>query len=98
MESKDDILASTVFQVPDNLTWRDVDHQTVVLNLTSGEYVTFNDVGRQIWLSVTEGKDVGQIAKQVSEEYDISEEQAVEDTKEFLSGLIENHMLLVGVA
>ena len=92
-----DILADTVFHVPENLAWRDVDSQMVVLDLTSGEYVTFNDLGRRIWLSVVEGKQVGRIAEEVVQEYDVAQEQALRDIREFLAGLAERRMLSMNV-
>ncbi len=93
-----DISVDTVFHVPENLAWRDVDSQMVVLDLTSGEYGTFYDLGRRIWLSVVEGKQGGRIAEEVVREYEVTQEQALSDIREFLAGLAERRMLSTNVS
>ncbi len=89
-----EILAANTFKTPDNYSWRDVNDELVVLNLQSGEYFTFNAVGRLIWLSLNDGKTVEEIAHTVVAEYATSEEKAVADVKAFITNLVSEKLLI----
>ena len=89
-----DTLTANMYKAPDNYSWRDVNNELVVLNLQSGEYFTFNEVGRLIWLSLNDGKTVEDIAKAVVEQYTASEEKAMEDVKAFISNMLSEGLLI----
>lgn len=89
-----EILAASTYKAPDNYSWRDVNNELVVLNLQSGEYFTFNDVGRLIWLTLNDGKSVEDIAKAVVEQYSTAEEKAMADVKAFISNLLSEGLLI----
>ncbi|MBU1708814.1 MAG: PqqD family protein [Proteobacteria bacterium] len=75
------------FKINEELTWRDVDDQMVVLHLPTGKYYTFNEIGRVIWLSLTENKAEEEIIKIIIKEYEVSPEQAQKDIDHFIAGL-----------
>lgn len=89
-----EIAAANIYKAPDNYSWRDVNNELVVLNLQSGEYFTFNDVGRLIWLSVNDGKPVGDITKLVVEQYATTEDKARNDVNAFISNLLTEGLLI----
>ena len=89
-----EIAATNTYKAPDNYSWRDVNNELVVLNLQSGEYFTFNNVGRLIWLSVNDGKTVDEIIRSVVEQYATTEEKAVADVKAFISNLLSEGLLI----
>jgi len=89
-----EIAATNTYQAPDNYSWRDVNNELVVLNLQSGEYFTFNNVGRLIWLTVNDGKTVDEITRSVVEQYATTEEKAVADVKAFISNLLSEGLLI----
>lgn len=89
-----EIAATNSYKAPDNYSWRDVNNELVVLNLQSGEYFTFNDVGRLIWLSVNDGKPVGDITRLVVEQYATTEDKAQNDVKAFISNLLTEGLLI----
>ena len=35
-------------EIADGFSWRNIDEELIALNLSTGEYHTFNDVGRTI--------------------------------------------------
>ena len=84
----DDIYISS-----EEITWRDVNGELVVLKLTSGEYFSFNEVGRLTWLNLTEGKSIKEIVKVIEKEYDVTTDQAQSDVYTFIEGLLENQLL-----
>jgi hypothetical protein len=89
-----EIAATNSYKAPDNYSWRDVNNELVVLNLQSGEYFTFNDVGRLIWISVNDGKRVEDITKLVVEQYATTEDKAQADVKAFISNLLSEGLLI----
>jgi len=81
------------FSPSEDVTWRDIDGEMVVLNIKTGEYFSFNQVGREIWLAASEGKSFGGVIAQVVSCYDIDEAKARADVEKFLSGLMEHGIL-----
>jgi hypothetical protein len=77
----------------DDITWRNVDQEVVVLKLESGEYFTFNDLGREIWLDLVEGLSLSAIIEKVAQTYDVEVKQAEADVTRFASGLLQKGLL-----
>lgn len=84
------------FNPVDEVTWRDINGEVVALKLVSGEYYSFNEVGRLSWLSIAEGKQVSQIVDHIVENYDTTLEQAQKDLNAFITGLMEHKLLVRG--
>ncbi len=82
------------FKPVDEVTWRDINDEVVALKLVSGEYYSFNEIGRLSWLSLTEGKQVSQIVEDILKNYETTPDQAEKDLNEFIHGLIENNLLI----
>lgn len=88
-----DLLGSTTFKSTDDVTWRDVSGEMVVLKLSSGEYYTFNELGRITWLALSEGKSMEQAVRMIVDEYDVSSEKARADVETLVVGLMEQGVL-----
>jgi len=54
---------------------------------------TFNESGTTIWSMVEEGRSAEEVAAYLASEYDISAEQAAEDTKQFLAALAKEGLI-----
>ncbi len=83
----------TTFKTSENIAWRNVNEEIVILDLKSGEYFTLNDVGQFIWLAVADQKNVGEIRRIVVAEFDVSPEKASEDIKKFITEMLEEGLL-----
>ncbi len=88
-----ELLGKTTFKPNDDVTWRDVSGEMVVLKLSSGEYYTFNEQGRITWLALSEGKSVEQAVRMIVDEYDVGSDKAREDVEAFVVGLMEQELL-----
>ena len=86
--------SADTFKPVEEVTWRDINGEVVALKLMSGEYYSFNEVGRLSWISLTEGKQVSQIIQDILENYETTPEQAENDLNGFINGLIENNLLI----
>lgn len=93
MGTNNSIALDNIFQTSDDLAWRDVNNEMVVLDIHSGKYITFNNIGREIWLKVTEEKKIAEIVGDIVKDYNIDWGKASEDVKEFIGGLVQKKVL-----
>ena len=88
-----EITNDTKFKTAENIAWRNVNDEIVILDLKSGEYFTLNDVAQCIWKSITDEKSVEEIKVKIIDEYDVSHEKADRDFEVFITGMIEQGLL-----
>ena len=80
--------------INEELSWRDVGNDLVTLNTSSGEYFTFNSIGRIIWLSIAEGKAMDQLVENIALEYDVEKAKVQADVEIFIDKLIESGLIV----
>lgn len=88
-----EISTDTKFKTTENIAWRNVNDEIVILNLKSGEYFTLNGVGQVIWTAIADEKNVEEIKMKIIDEYDVSKEKATGDIIQFITGMIEEGLL-----
>lgn len=81
------------YTLSDDVTWRDVDEEMIVLHLPTGKYYTFNNTGHLVWQQLAAGKDSSDITLQIMDKYEVDEETAVRDLNTFIKGLIEHNLI-----
>lgn len=57
------------------------------------EVYTFNESGTTIWSMIVAGRSPAEVATYLESEYEISAEQAAEDTRQFLAELAEEGLV-----
>lgn len=75
-----------------DLTWRDLNGELVVLNSKNGDYHIFNKVGRVIWLAVAEKKSDDEIKALVIDEFDIDSKTALNDIRNFIKDMTHRNL------
>lgn len=81
------------YTLSDDVTWRDVDEEMIVLHLPTGKYYTFNNTGHLVWQQLAEGKDTSDIKVQIMDKYEVDEETANRDLTSFIAGLREHNLI-----
>ena len=81
------------FAPSDHVSWREVEGEAIVLDLRTGEYHTFNEVGRVIWRCVAEKKPVGQILSAVTADYEAEPAAVHADIERFLAVLLHKGLV-----
>ncbi|MBE6683832.1 MAG: PqqD family protein [Ruminococcaceae bacterium] len=80
-------------KIKQGLVLREVAGSYVVLDigneLSFNGMITLNESGKLIWDSVAEGLGASEIAKRITEEYDIDEESALGDVSSFIQKMKE---------
>ncbi|MHB1777728.1 MAG: PqqD family protein [Acidimicrobiales bacterium] len=77
----------------DDLTWREVGDELVVLKLSTGTYLTLNTVGKELWLELDGGATAEQLVTGLVDRYGITGEQATEDVTAFVADLRSRELL-----
>ena len=65
----------------------------VVLNLATANYYRLNETGQFIWRRLMDRQSADTIAKEMSEAYDVSDDEAAGDLRDFLSAALEEKLL-----
>jgi hypothetical protein len=78
----------------DDVVWREVGDELVVLELTSSVYLTLNGTAKILWEGLASGSTTDSLVELLTDDYEVSAEQARADTESFLSDLTERNLLL----
>jgi hypothetical protein len=77
----------------DEVVWREVGEDLVVLELATSTYLTLNGSAKLLWTGLADGATTPELAASLTTAYGITTEQADADTAAFLSSLVERRLL-----
>jgi hypothetical protein len=77
----------------DEVVWREVGDELVVLELSTSTYLTLNGTAKYLWSTLADGATTGQLVKALAEKYQIPLEQARTDTESFLTALTDRGLI-----
>ena len=83
------------FVLSEQVNWRDIKGETVILNIESGVFYTLNEVGRFIWELIAEGHNFESIIDQIPNKLEVSPEQSRDDAEKFITRLLEENVLTI---
>lgn len=75
------------------LQWREIEGETVVLDVPSSLYLSANAAGSVLWAELSRGATATALAARLVEVFGIDPEQAAQDAAAFLADL-DSHGLL----
>ena len=84
------------FRIPDDVIFRELDGEAVVLNLETGIYFGLDAVGTRIWRLLEERKPLGTVLDTLIEEYDAPPERLRNDLLAFVERLSGKGLLSLG--
>lgn len=84
-------------EVSSEISWRDVNGETIILNLKTGEYFTLNDTGKILWKGICESQKPSEIVLSLANEYNIDYKEVERDVLDFISGLLQKEVLIMEV-
>ena len=74
---------------------REIDGETVILDMESGVYVGLDDIGTFVWGLMEEGLSLQNLLNEILLEYDVESQQCLDDLQEFLSELVDGGFIAV---
>lgn len=77
----------------DDLEWREIDAEIVVLDGRDATYLTVNGSGALLWRLLAAGATREQLVGALLDAYDVAEPAAAVDTDKFLQTLAEQGLL-----
>ena len=78
----------------DDVVWREVGDELVVLELATSAYLTLNGTAKKLWLSLAEGSTIDGLVEMLVERYRIVRGQAQSDVESFVSALADRELLV----
>jgi hypothetical protein len=77
----------------DDITWREIDGDLVILDLRSSTYLTANASGSVLMRQLTEERTLPQLIQALVDAFGIPEQRAQQDVQTFVDELGENGLL-----
>ena len=77
----------------DDITWREIDRDLVILDLRSSTYLTANASATVLIRQLTEDRTFMQLTQALVDAFDVTERQAQEDVQRFID-VLGSHGLL----
>jgi hypothetical protein len=82
------------YRVSSDAAFRDLEGESVILDLASGTYYGLNEVGTRIWVLLDEGRDEEGIAVALTAEYEVALEDARHHVRALLADLLARGLIL----
>lgn len=82
-------------RVPDGVLMRELDGESVLLNLDNGHYFGLDDVGTRVWALAVTGPTLGDALHALEDEYDVEPARLAADVRELLRQLVEHNLIEV---
>ena len=69
------------------------EEESVLLSLETQQYYSLNETGSRVWELLSDGKDVDTIATAITEEWEITHDEALDYVESFLKELCEEGLV-----
>ena len=89
-----DLSLSTAVTRNPRLIAADMDGDTVMMSIESGEYFGLGGVGSRIWELLASPRTLGEIVTTICAEYEVDAATCEADTRRFVSQLLENELAI----
>ena len=77
----------------DDLEWRQIDDEIILLDAREGTYLSINGSGTLLWRAIASGATREQLVKALVDTYGIDERRATGDAEEFVASLASQGLL-----
>ncbi len=81
--------------IPDNVLFRELEGESVILDLDSEQYFGLDEVGTRMWQLITEADSIGATIDELVAEYDVEAEVLREDLSELIDTLVDKGLLSI---
>ena len=85
----------TTMVVPEDVVFRELDGEVVILNLASGVYFGLDPVGTRIWSLLAESNPIARVIDLMRSEYDVDRAVLERDVLELAAELLDKGLVAV---
>ena len=78
-----------------NIVFNEMDGETIMMSIESGEYYGINSIGSRIWKLLETPKAASEICDAVLPDYDVTREQCAKDVLLFLNKMAEKGVVKI---
>ena len=96
MTTKSTVNLDTSLRVADDVVWREVVGEAVILAVDGGRYFGLNDVGTRVWKGLIEGVSLRRIVEALTTEFDVDADRAELDALTLVQDLVDAGLLVGG--
>lgn len=82
--------------ITDDVMVREVEGETVLLNLSNEQYYGLDDVGTRMWVNLTESDSIQVAFDALLAEYDVDEATLRTDVEKLVGDLMEQGLITLG--
>ena len=82
------------YDVSPDAVFRDLGGEAVILDLAAGTYYGLNEVGTRIWILLAEGRGEEGIAAALTDEYEVTLEDALRHVRALVADLLARRLIL----
>ena len=82
-------------QIPQDVLFREIDGEAVILNLDNEAYHGLDEVGTRMWIVLQESETIAEAYAQLLSEYKVDAEQLRTDLIDLLSDLREHGLITI---
>ena len=81
--------------IPQDVLFRDVDGEAVILNLATGKYFGLDQVGTRMWALLAQHKSIADCYRALLDEYDVTAEQLQRDLLNLIDNLVSQQLIQI---
>jgi len=89
------VSATALVSIPEDVLFRELDGEAIILHLTRGMYFGLDAVGTRVWMVLAESSSVGRAIDVLTAEYDVDSDVATGDVLELVSTLSDQGLVVV---
>lgn len=79
--------------IPQDVLIRELDGESVILNLNSERYFGLDEVGTRMWQALSESESIQDAYETILDEYDVAPEQLRNDLYQLIEHLVEHGLI-----
>jgi 2-polyprenyl-3-methyl-5-hydroxy-6-metoxy-1,4-benzoquinol methylase len=87
------IKLDTILVKNEDIAWRKIDDDAILIDMDEEEVTHFNEVAAQIWDSLDGTKSTAEIIEHIRSQFEVDQEQAKKDVFAFLNKLLQKEMV-----
>ena len=92
------ISATALVSIPEDVLFRELDGEAIILNLANALYFGLDPVGTRIWTVLAESSSVSRAIEVLTAEFDVEPVVAAQDVIELVSALRDQGLIVVNPA